>query len=135
MLLTLDAVCMQGKRHQQNLAKRAAREAAEKAAAPAPQRRAPVRKTGESAVLGRPSLLSKHAVPHACQAMELPMHWKGADQAIGAACCAIARSSPAQILYNTCFVWLVWLAHTQQRPALEPYLSIWQLDGVVRDAD
>jgi hypothetical protein len=36
----------QGKRHQQNLAKRAAREAAEKAAAPAPQKRATVKKTG-----------------------------------------------------------------------------------------
>ncbi|GFR43128.1 hypothetical protein Agub_g4139 [Astrephomene gubernaculifera] len=41
----------QGKRHQQNLAKRAAREAAEKAAAPAPQKRAPVRKTVK---IGRP---------------------------------------------------------------------------------
>lgn len=36
----------QGKRHQQNLAKRAAREAAEKAAAPAPQRRVQIKKTG-----------------------------------------------------------------------------------------
>lgn len=36
----------QGKRHQQNLAKRAAREAAEKQAAPAPQKRAAVKKTG-----------------------------------------------------------------------------------------
>ncbi|PNW81582.1 hypothetical protein CHLRE_06g252700v5 [Chlamydomonas reinhardtii] len=41
----------QGKRHQQNLAKRAAREAAEKAAAPAPQKRAPIRKTVK---IGRP---------------------------------------------------------------------------------
>mmetsp|Transcript_18929 Transcript_18929/g.32366 ORF Transcript_18929/g.32366 Transcript_18929/m.32366 type:complete len:261 (+) Transcript_18929:134-916(+) len=41
----------QGKRHQQNLAKRAAREAAEKAAAPAPQKRAAVRKTVK---IGRP---------------------------------------------------------------------------------
>ncbi|GIL54529.1 hypothetical protein Vafri_10023 [Volvox africanus] len=41
----------QGKRHQQNLAKRAAREAAEKAAAPAPQRRAPIRRTVK---IGRP---------------------------------------------------------------------------------
>lgn len=43
---------LQGKRHQQNLAKRAAREAAEKAAAPAPQRRAAIKKTGE----GHPGL-------------------------------------------------------------------------------
>eukprot|EP00798_Chlamydomonas_sp_ICE-L_P023178 gene23178-30390_t len=41
----------QGKRHQQNLAKRAAREAAEKPAAPAPQKRAALRK---SAKIGRP---------------------------------------------------------------------------------
>lgn len=41
----------QGKRHQQNLAKRAAREAAEKAAAPAPQKRAPIKKTVK---IGRP---------------------------------------------------------------------------------
>ncbi|PNH06656.1 Splicing factor 3A subunit 2 [Tetrabaena socialis] len=41
----------QGKRHQQNLAKRAAREAAEKAAAPAPQKRAAIRKTVK---IGRP---------------------------------------------------------------------------------
>ncbi|GLI62899.1 splicing factor 3a, subunit 2 [Volvox africanus] len=41
----------QGKRHQQNLAKRAAREAAEKAAAPAPQKRAPIRRTVK---IGRP---------------------------------------------------------------------------------
>ncbi|KAG2492637.1 hypothetical protein HYH03_009053 [Edaphochlamys debaryana] len=41
----------QGKRHQQNLAKRAAREAAEKAAAPAPAKRAPIRKTVK---IGRP---------------------------------------------------------------------------------
>ncbi|KAL4539449.1 hypothetical protein Ndes2437B_g02176 [Nannochloris sp. 'desiccata'] len=41
----------QGKRHQQNLAKRAAREAAEKAVAPAPQRRIAVRK---SVKIGRP---------------------------------------------------------------------------------
>jgi hypothetical protein len=38
---------LQGKRHQQNLAKRAAREAAEKQAAPAPQRRVQIKKTGE----------------------------------------------------------------------------------------
>jgi splicing factor 3A subunit 2 len=37
---------LQGKRHQQNLAKRAAREAAEKQAAPAPQRRVQIKKTG-----------------------------------------------------------------------------------------
>nr|ADI46858.1 SPL2f [Volvox carteri f. nagariensis] len=41
----------QGKRHQQNLAKRAAREAAEKAAVPAPHKRAPIRKTVK---IGRP---------------------------------------------------------------------------------
>lgn len=41
----------QGKRHQQNLAKRAAREAAEKAVAPAPQRRIAIRK---SVKIGRP---------------------------------------------------------------------------------
>eukprot|EP00878_Enallax_costatus_P029228 GHUV01031673.1.p1 GENE.GHUV01031673.1~~GHUV01031673.1.p1 ORF type:complete len:282 (+),score=85.91 GHUV01031673.1:785-1630(+) len=41
----------QGKRHQQNLAKRAAREAAEKAAAPAPQRRVQIKKTVK---IGRP---------------------------------------------------------------------------------
>lgn len=41
----------QGKRHQQNLAKRAARESAEKAAAPAPQRRAAIKKTVK---IGRP---------------------------------------------------------------------------------
>lgn len=41
----------QGKRHQQNLAKRAAREAAEKSVAPAPQRRVAVRKTVK---IGRP---------------------------------------------------------------------------------
>ena len=41
----------QGKRHQQNLAKRAAREASEKAVAPAPQRRVSVRK---SVKIGRP---------------------------------------------------------------------------------
>jgi hypothetical protein len=36
----------QGKRHQQNLAKRAAREAAERQAAPAPQRRVQIKKSG-----------------------------------------------------------------------------------------
>jgi splicing factor 3A subunit 2 len=41
----------QGKRHQQNLAKRAAREASEKSVAPAPQRRATIRK---SVKIGRP---------------------------------------------------------------------------------
>nr|ADI46939.1 SPL2m [Volvox carteri f. nagariensis] len=41
----------QGKRHQQNLAKRAAREAAEKAAAPVPQKRVPIRRTAK---IGRP---------------------------------------------------------------------------------
>ena len=41
----------QGKRHQQNLAKRAAREASEKSVAPAPQRRVAVRK---SVKIGRP---------------------------------------------------------------------------------
>lgn len=41
----------QGKRHQQNLAKRAAREAAEKQVAPAPQKRAAVKKTVK---IGRP---------------------------------------------------------------------------------
>eukprot|EP00882_Tetradesmus_deserticola_P026994 GHRQ01029825.1.p1 GENE.GHRQ01029825.1~~GHRQ01029825.1.p1 ORF type:complete len:183 (+),score=40.56 GHRQ01029825.1:249-797(+) len=41
----------QGKRHQQNLAKRAAREAAEKQAAPAPQRRVQIKKTVK---IGRP---------------------------------------------------------------------------------
>ena len=42
---------MQGKRHQQNMAKRAAREAAEKPAQPQPQRRAAVKKTVK---IGRP---------------------------------------------------------------------------------
>ncbi len=42
---------LQGKRHQQNMAKRAAREAAEKPAQPAPQRRAAVKKTVK---IGRP---------------------------------------------------------------------------------
>lgn len=41
----------QGKRHQQNIAKRAAREAAEKTVAPAPMKRAPIRKTVK---IGRP---------------------------------------------------------------------------------
>lgn len=41
----------QGKRHQQNMAKRAAREASERAVAPAPQRRVAVRKTVK---IGRP---------------------------------------------------------------------------------
>lgn len=41
----------QGKRHQQNLAKRAAREAAEQEIAPAPQRRVAIRKTVK---IGRP---------------------------------------------------------------------------------
>ncbi|GAX73573.1 hypothetical protein CEUSTIGMA_g1024.t1 [Chlamydomonas eustigma] len=41
----------QGKRHQQNLAKRAAREAAEKPSAPAPQKRASLKKTVK---IGRP---------------------------------------------------------------------------------
>ncbi len=41
----------QGKRHQQNLAKRAAREAAEKPVLPAPQRRLAVKKTVK---IGRP---------------------------------------------------------------------------------
>jgi hypothetical protein len=41
----------QGKRHQQNLAKRAAREAAEKQVAPAPQKRAAVKKTGALSLL------------------------------------------------------------------------------------
>lgn len=41
----------QGKRHQENLAKRAAREAAEKAVAPAPQRRIAIKK---SVKIGRP---------------------------------------------------------------------------------
>lgn len=41
----------QGKRHQQNLAKRAAREAQEKQAAPAPQRRVQIKKTVK---IGRP---------------------------------------------------------------------------------
>ncbi|GFH23212.1 matrin-type domain-containing protein [Haematococcus lacustris] len=41
----------QGKRHQQNLAKRAAREAAEKQAVPAPQKRGPLKKTVK---IGRP---------------------------------------------------------------------------------
>jgi splicing factor 3A subunit 2 len=41
----------QGKRHQQNLAKRASREAAEKSAAPAPQRRVALRR---SVKIGRP---------------------------------------------------------------------------------
>lgn len=41
----------QGKRHQQNLAKRAAREAAEKPVAPAPQRRVAIKKTVR---IGRP---------------------------------------------------------------------------------
>lgn len=41
----------QGKRHQQNLAKRAAREAVEQAVAPAPQRRVAVRRTVK---IGRP---------------------------------------------------------------------------------
>jgi hypothetical protein len=43
--------CVQGKRHQQNMAKRAAREAAEKTVAPAPQKRAAVKKTIK---IGRP---------------------------------------------------------------------------------
>ncbi len=43
---------LQGKRHQQNLAKRAAKEAAEKAIAPAPQRRVNVKKTVK---IGRPA--------------------------------------------------------------------------------
>ena len=42
---------MQGKRHQQNMAKRAAREAADKPAQPQPQRRAAVKKTVK---IGRP---------------------------------------------------------------------------------
>ena len=42
---------VQGKRHQQNMAKRAAREAAEKPAQPQPQRRAAVKKTVK---IGRP---------------------------------------------------------------------------------
>lgn len=42
----LSSCGVQGKRHQQNLAKRAAREAQEKAAAPAPQRRVQIKKTG-----------------------------------------------------------------------------------------
>ena len=41
----------QGKRHQQNLAKRAAREAQDKPTAPAPQRRVAVKKTVK---IGRP---------------------------------------------------------------------------------
>ena len=43
----------QGKRHQQNLAKRALQEAAEREAAPVPHRRTTVRKS--SAVIGRPA--------------------------------------------------------------------------------
>lgn len=43
--------CPAGKRHQQNLAKRAAREAAEKPVAPAPQRRVAIKKTVR---IGRP---------------------------------------------------------------------------------
>ena len=42
---------LQGKRHQQNLAKRAAREAQDKPTAPAPQRRVAVKKTVK---IGRP---------------------------------------------------------------------------------
>ena len=45
------AMHAQGKRHQQNLAKRAAREAAEKPMAPAPQKRAVVKKTGIARLL------------------------------------------------------------------------------------
>ena len=44
-------VDIQGKRHQQNLAKRAAREAAEKPALPQPNRRATTKKTVK---IGRP---------------------------------------------------------------------------------
>ncbi len=44
-------VLQQGKRHQQNMAKRAAREAAEKPAQPQPQKRAAIRKTVK---IGRP---------------------------------------------------------------------------------
>ena len=43
----------QGKRHQQNLAKRALQEAAEREAAPAPQRREAIKRS--SAVIGRPA--------------------------------------------------------------------------------
>lgn len=42
---------LQGKRHQQNLAKRAAREASEKAAAPAPLKKVAIKKTLK---IGRP---------------------------------------------------------------------------------
>ncbi len=45
------SLVMQGKRHQQNMAKRAAREAAEKPAQPQPQRRAALKKTVK---IGRP---------------------------------------------------------------------------------
>lgn len=48
----LRVAALQGKRHQQNLAKRAAREAAEKQAAPAPQRRVQIKKTGVGAQHG-----------------------------------------------------------------------------------
>jgi len=51
MDLLLLVIAMQGKRHQQNLAKRAAREAQDKPTAPAPQRRVAVKKTVK---IGRP---------------------------------------------------------------------------------
>lgn len=64
--VTLLLICcsMQGKRHQQNLAKRAAREAAEKAAAPAPQKRVAIRKTGGA----QHCYSALHAVPPMCSA-------------------------------------------------------------------
>jgi hypothetical protein len=50
-------VRLQGKRHQQNLAKRAAREAAEKQVTPAPQKRAAVKKSGAQSHFQLPQLL------------------------------------------------------------------------------
>ena len=49
--LSLPPLLLQGKRHQQNLAKRAAKEASEAPVAPAPARRATLRKTAK---IGRP---------------------------------------------------------------------------------
>ena len=49
--MTLLLPASQGKRHQQNLAKRAAREAQDKPTAPAPQRRVALKKTVK---IGRP---------------------------------------------------------------------------------
>ena len=55
----------QGKRHQQNLAKRAAREAADKPAQPQPQKRAAIKKTVK---IGRPGYrVTKQYDPEADQ--------------------------------------------------------------------